>query len=227
MSVEFCIVSIGALSHNRLWGESAKVRTAHATTTYIEAARRRILVDPSLPATALAARFNERTGKKLSEVTDVFCTTLRPVHRRSIKALPDAAWWVSELELQSYRHHLEALRETADRLSSDDAAIAEADLKLLERFRPAPDKFDEQLSLYPLPGASVGSAGLLLTPPTMTIAVAGDAAITGGHIERGQVWQGCMDAEAAMDSLRELLELADVIVPGHDNLTFTPRRQWL
>ena len=35
MSVEYRVISIGALSHNRLWGETAAVRTAHATTTVI------------------------------------------------------------------------------------------------------------------------------------------------------------------------------------------------
>lgn len=227
MSVEFTVVSIGALSHNRLWGEGAAVRTPHATTTYVEHAGRRIVVDPSLPVAALAARFDERTGKKLSEVTDVFCTTLRPVHRRGIEVFGGAKWWAAEQELAAYRSHLEGLLESAERLSGEDAGTIQADLKLLERFGPAPDKFGEQVSLYPLAGASVGSTGLLLTPPTMTIAVAGDAAVTRAHIERGQVWEGSADAEAAIESLRDLLEVADIIIPGHDNLTLTPRQRWL
>ena len=227
MSVEYCIISIGALSHNRLWGEGAAVRSSHATTTYIESDDRRILVDPSLPDVMLESRFNERTGKTLADVTDVFCTTLRPVHRRSITALPDAAWWVNELELQSYQSHLEMLKDSADRLSEEDAVQIEADLELMERFRPAPDKFTEQVSLYPLGGASVGSAGLLLTPPQTTVAIAGDCAVTHGHAMAGQIWSGCVDAEAAMESFRELFEIADAIVPGHDNLMLTPRQQWM
>ena len=55
--------------------------------------------------------------------------------------------------------------------------------------------------------------------------IAGDAVVTAEHLRRGQVWEGCADAEAAMDSLSDLLEVADVIVPGHDNLTLSPR-QW-
>jgi len=227
MSVEFCVVSIGTLSHNRLWGEGGPVRTAHATTTYIDDGRRRILVDPSLPAGALAARFNERTGKTIADVTDVFCTTLRPVHRHSIEAFRDATWWVNEVELQRYHSHLEGLLGSAGRLSDIDARAAEADLKLLERFRPAPEKFGPQISLYPLEGPSAGSAGLLLTPPVMTIAIAGDAALTEEHIRRGQVWQGSGDAEAAGQSLQDLLEIADVIVPGHGNITIAPRANWL
>lgn len=54
MSVEYCVVSIGALSFNRLWGEGVPVRTAHATTTLVKTGKRVILVDPSLPVAALA-----------------------------------------------------------------------------------------------------------------------------------------------------------------------------
>ena len=62
MPVEYCVISIGALSTNRLWGESGAVRAAHATTTLVVQDDRRILVDPSLPGPILAARFHERTG---------------------------------------------------------------------------------------------------------------------------------------------------------------------
>jgi len=219
MSVEYRIISIGALSHNRLWGERSAVRTAHATTTLVADGDRLILVDPSLPAQALEARFEERTGKRLSAVTDVFCTTLRPVHRRSIEAFDTADWWTAERELVTYREHLEGLAESAERLDGAQAAAVEADLKLVRRIRPAPEKFTDRVQVYPLAGPSPGSAGLLLTPPTETIIIAGDAALTCEHIERGQVWQGCADMQAALESLRDMLELADVIVPGHDNLT--------
>jgi glyoxylase-like metal-dependent hydrolase (beta-lactamase superfamily II) len=226
MSVEYCVVSIGTLSHNRLWGESVPVRTAHATTTYIESGKKRILVDPSLPEVALAARFTERTGKRLGDVTDVLCTTLRPVHRRSIEAFEKANWWASDVELKSYGAHLDTLLQSADRLSDEDAALAKADLKLLERFQPAPDKFTDQVCLFPTPGPSAGATGLLLTPAETTVAVAGDAAVTIGHVTRGQIWQGCSDTHEAMGSLTELLEIADIIVTGHDNVMVTPRQRW-
>jgi len=227
MAVEYRVISIGTLSHNRLWGESAPVRTAHATTTLVCDGDRRVLVDPSLPVPALAARYGERTGRTLEDVTDVFCTTLRPVHRRSVDALPRAAWWCSEAELTSYRAHLEGMRSAADRLDAEQSRALQEDLERLERFRPAPEKFTEQVHLYPLPGASPGSAGLLLAPATGTIVIAGDAAVTAEHVERGQVWAGCADRQAALESLKDVLEIADVIVPGHDNLIVAPGRNWL
>ena len=209
---------------NRLWGESHPVRTSHATSTLVSDGKRHILVDPSLPATALGARYYERTGQKLEHVTDVFCTSLRPVHRRSIEAFAHARWWCNETELEHYTDHLNTLRETADRLKSEELDLVEQDLKIVRKFKPAPDSFSEQVSLYPLLGPTPGSAGLLLTPPTATIIIAGDAALTREHVLRGQVWEGCADTEAALNSLSDLLELADVIIPGHDNVMFQAQR---
>jgi glyoxylase-like metal-dependent hydrolase (beta-lactamase superfamily II) len=226
MTVEYTIISIGTLSMNRLWGEGQPVRTSHATTTLVVEGKRRILVDPSLPGPALAARFFERTGKGLDTITDVFCTTLRPVHRRSIEALPAANWWTGPGELEAYREHLEGLQGNMERLAQDDKALVDADLRLVNRFKPAPDKFGEQVSLYPLFGPSPGSAGLLLTPSTSTVIIAGDAALTTEHVARAQVWEGCFDCNAALDSLKDLLELADVIIPGHDNFMLSPRH-WM
>jgi glyoxylase-like metal-dependent hydrolase (beta-lactamase superfamily II) len=226
MSVTFRVISIGALACNRLWGETQPVRTSHATTTLIEDEDRRILVDPSLPATALAARFGERTGKPISWVTDVFCTTLRPVHRRSIEAFDQAKWWATEAEIESYKAYLDSLLSSAQRLEHEEAGTLSDERRLLEHFRPAPDQLTQQVGLYPTPGASVGSAGLILTPATQTVVIAGDAVLTAEHYRKGQVWQGAQDREAALKSLQDIMEVADMILPGHDNLMVVSRN-WL
>jgi len=226
MPVEYSIISIGTLSRNRLWGESTTVRTAHATTALVVDAERRILVDPSLPGRILAARFNERTGGRLADVTDVFCTTLRPVHRRGLDGLSHAEWYCSETEIQTYGRYLDGLLESSERLDSDDVAAVRADIETVGRFKPAPERFSPQVHLFPLPGASVGSAGLLLASPTNTIMLTGDAVVTGEHFRRGQVWEGCADTAQAMDSLQDLIEIADTIIPGHDNVIPTARN-WL
>jgi len=46
-----------------------------------------------------------------------------------------------------------------------------------------------------------------------------DAGPTVEHVERGQVRAGGCDLDAAMDSYKEAIEIADVIIPGHDNIT--------
>ena len=140
--------------------------------------------------------------------------------------MPKAHWWTGPKELETYRGYLQDIAGSAQRLTGQSEADVEADLKLLERFRPAPDKFSKQVHLYPLPGASAGSAGLLLTPAASTVVIAGDAVVTAEHLLRGQVWHGCFDVEEAMRSMQDILEIADVIIPGHDNLMLSPRR-WL
>lgn len=222
MGVEFTVVSIGALSSNPFWSEAPAVRTTHATTTLIRDGERVILVDPSLPSPALEARLFERTGLGADSITDVFCTTLRPTHRRGIEALENARWTCDERELAAYRRHLEMMNESADRLDKQVKSAMAADLKLLGRFEAAPEKFTSSVHLYPLGGASVGSAGLLLTGAIRTILVAGDAAITADHVLAGRVWSGSADTEAAAESLADLIEIADVIVCGHDNYMLSP-----
>jgi hypothetical protein len=226
VTVEYRIISIGTPANHLLWREAVSVRTQHATTTLIEDGARRILVDPSLPAQALEARFFERTGQKLDSVTDVFCTTLRPDARRALPALQHARWWCSETELQWYSRELLAMRESAERLGGADAEGVDEDLALTKKFHPAPEKFTEQVGVYPLFGATVGCTGLLLTPATTTVVVAGPAAVTREHVEKGMIWDHCADKDQAMESLQDLLELADVIVPGFDNLILSPRR-WM
>lgn len=229
MSIEFSIISIGAMSHNLLWDETRPVRTAHATTSYVVAGEKRILVDPSLPGKILAARFHERTGQDLSTVTDVFCTTLHPTGRRALDdgaALTHATWWAHERELEWYGRQIEELAESSDRLGAEQERDLSAERELIGRFRPAGDNLADQVSLFPLHGATEGSAGLLLTPPTQTILIAGPAVPTGEHLRRGMIWQGSADHEAAMDCLGDVLELADCIVPGFDNLCMNPQR-WM
>jgi glyoxylase-like metal-dependent hydrolase (beta-lactamase superfamily II) len=221
MTVEYSVISIGALSHNRLWSETSPVRTGHATTTLVTDGDRRILVDPSLPGVVMGARFNERTGKQLADVTDVFCTTLRPDHRRALPAMPSARWWCSEVELGWYTGQLQDLAASADRLKGEELSAVKEELKLLARFRPAPERFGKQTELFPLPGASPGGCGLLLTPATQTVVIAGDAALTAQHVQAGQVWEGAADTDAALESLQSIIEIADVIIPGHDNVIFS------
>ncbi len=226
MGVAFTVVSIGTMSSNPFWSEPPGLRTPHATTTLVRDADRVILVDPSLPAGVLVSRLAERTGLSAEAVTDVFCTTLRPTHRRSIEAFDKARWTCGDGELQAYRQHLETLSESARRSGGALEQAIESDLALLRAFRPAPEKLTRSVHLYPLAGASVGSAGLLLAMPGRTVIVAGDAAITGDHVLAGRVWSGSSDAASALESLREIIEIADVIVCGHDNYMLSPAR-WM
>jgi glyoxylase-like metal-dependent hydrolase (beta-lactamase superfamily II) len=224
MAVEYSVISIGTTAQNLLWNESRPARTAHATCTLIVQEDRRILVDPSLPGEVLRARLFERTGQGPETITDVFCTTLRPDGRRGLDVLAHAPWYAGETELEWYGRQLESAEASSERLTGEQADDLRGEIDLLKRFRPVPEEFAPQVTRYPLFGATPGCTGLLLTPPTQTVVVAGPAVPTREHLQRGMVWEHAADREQAMETLGDLLELADIVIPGYDNLVIHPRR---
>ncbi len=220
--MEIIVVSIGTLSQNPFWQETHAVRTPHATTTLVRDNERVILVDPSLPAQALEARITERAGINAAAVTDIFLTNWRPAHRRALAAFVHASWWMLESEIQTAQQALErAAIHTPG--NSDDRRVIADEKSLLARVKPAPDKFTQEVGIFPLPGYTPGQCGLLLELPTSTVVIAGDAVATAAHFTHGRVLPGCFDIEQAQECLTELYNLADMIVPGHDNLFVNPR----
>ncbi len=82
-----------------------------------------------------------------------------------------------------------------------------------------------EVDLFPLFGYTPGTCGVLVSMPTVTVLIAGDAVPTQDHFLAGQVLPDSMDLHAAQESMREVYEIADLIVPGHDNLFLNPRAQ--
>ena len=221
-SIRFDVISIGTLSRNRLWSEAEAVRTPHATTTLIRAGKRNVLVDPGLPAPALAARLHERTGLRPDVIDTVFLTNFRPAHRAGLALFPKARILIHEREQQAVRQHLGSLLSGAPREDLDRKLI-ESDLRLLDTTRPAEDRLAEHLDLFPLFGYTPGTCGLLIAMPTATILLAGDAVPSQDHFLAGQILPDANDLQAAQESLREVYEIADLIIPGHDNVFVNPR----
>jgi len=97
------------------------------------------------------------------------------------------------------------------------------ELTLLESIQPAEDKLAEQVDLFPLFGYTPGTTGLLVAAPTTTTLITGDAVPTLDHFLAGQVMPDAYDIDAAGEAMREVYEIADLIVPGHDNVFANPR----
>jgi glyoxylase-like metal-dependent hydrolase (beta-lactamase superfamily II) len=226
MSTARCtVVSLGTLDANELWGERAAVRTGHATTTLITAGDARILVDPGLPKQVLAARLDERTGLTLASITHVFLTSFHPDGRRGLEALGDAQWWISEHERESIGVPLaQSLRKAEEAGDADLVEQLSAEVALLRRCAAAPDRLVPGVDLFPLPGVTPGCAGLLLPMPRYTLLIAGDAVPTAEHLEQGRVLKRSADVKRAQESLREAVEIADVVIPGRDGLCVNPLR---
>jgi len=227
MDVRYKVINIGALSCNRMWAETTPRRAAHATCTLIRSGSTTILVDPSLPTEAMVHRLDERAGLTLNEIDVVFLTTFRPVHRRALASFERASWVMHAPEIEAVRTHLAALNEraAAGRQDPETVRLLRDEQMLVEKIETAPDRLTEEVHLFPAMGASVGSAALLLAEPSRTIVVAGDAVLTEEHFEAGRVFEQAASVEDARSAFREIAEIADEIVPGHDN-AFRVRGRW-
>lgn len=222
--MDFRVISIGVLSRHELWpADQGSPRTAHATTTLVRSGDRVILIDPGLPAQVIVARLTERSGLNPSAITDVFLTNFRPAHRRGLAAFEHARWLISETEREIVGTNLvEQFQQSQD---PDTRTLLEQDIALLKRCKAAPDRLAPQADLFPLPGFTAGTCGVLLSHATSTTLIAGDALPTAEHLEQGRVLRGAYDVDQARQSLAEAVEIADVIVPGHDNLLLNPTRR--
>ena len=217
MEIDYRIVSIGALSRNRMWDETSPKRTSHATTTLIRDENTTILVDPSLPAELLVQRLDERAGIGPAQVDAVFLTSFRPVHRRSLQRFDRATWLLHEPEIAAVQSHLAEVRDRIGDEEQDVERLVAEEAALLERFRPAPEKLTSRVHLFPAPGVTPGSAGLLLASASQTVVVTGDAVLTKEYYEAGRVFEQAGDVSVAQESFSDIMEIADEIVPGHDN----------
>jgi glyoxylase-like metal-dependent hydrolase (beta-lactamase superfamily II) len=223
-TVRLDIISIGTLARNRLWNESDNLRTAHATSSLVRAGRSVILVDPGLPALALAARLFERTGLKPSAVDTVFLTTLQSDHRAGLGLFDRATVYAHEREIDFFERAMEAERETAGG-DSESQVDRDAEQALLARLKPAPDELVAGVGIFPLFGHTPGTCGLIITTPTMTTILAGDAVASIDHFLAGQVLPDARNVTEAQSAFAEVYEIADMIVPGHDNIFPNPRSQ--
>tara|TARA_B100002052_G_scaffold290958_1_gene310287 strand:+ start:1169 stop:1837 length:669 start_codon:yes stop_codon:yes gene_type:complete len=219
MPAEYRVISLGTLASNTLWEEGGQVRTPHATTTLIVTDACRILVNPSLPAQVLHARMGERTPVQPSDITHVFMTSLAEDHRHGLVGFERATWLAHEPELVHVRSQLEqAVEDARDHADEETVAICEARLAPLASVQPAPDQLVQGVDLFPLPGVTPGTCGLLISQPRATVVVTGDAVATSEHLEQGKVLPTCDDLEKARESFQETIEIADIIIPGRDNI---------
>lgn len=225
--MDFRIISIGALAQHPFWGEKIPVRTGHATTTLITAGKRRILVDPGLPEAAIMAALYERSGLRVSDITDVFLTSFSPDTRRGILAFRTADWWISEAEREAVgvplARQLGMLVEQG--VDRDVRQALESSIGVLQRCKPAPERLADRVVPFPMPGVTPGLTGLLLEHARYTGLICGDAIPTVEHLEKGQVPDWSADVRLAQESFAEAVEIADVLVCGRDNAIANPTKR--
>jgi len=220
------VVSIGTLANNPLWnvrGNAGTSRVGHATTTVIKTDCDIILVDPSLPPALMDARLDERWGLKLTDITHVYLTSFDPDRRRALPGVEHAHWLMHEPEIQSAS---EAIQDEIHRAENDPSLIniLQEHLGLLANFTSPDDNPFTLVDLFPIPGFTPGSCGLLLPLPKQTVLITGDTVATVEHLRKGSVLPNCANIELAKESLVECVEIADIIIPGRDNIILNPAR---
>ncbi|HZW08281.1 MAG TPA: MBL fold metallo-hydrolase [Phycisphaerales bacterium] len=218
------VISIGALAEHPLRDKRRKARTGHATTTLIRTADAAILVDPGLPPAAVVARLDERAGLEPADITHVFLTSFKADTCRGIRAFENAEWLIGERERESLGVPLAKLLRDAGDADEETKRELEYQVALLKECKPAPDSIARGVDLFPLPGVTPGLCGLLASEPSRTTVVCGDAIPTVEHLEQAQVPKNSFDAKLAMESFKEAVEIADVLILGRDNLVLNQGR---
>jgi len=201
------VIAIGSLARNKYWNEKAAARQEYATATLVRSGKTAVLVDPGWPADVLRSALLYRAGLGPQAVTHVFVTHLDAAHFMGIGLFEKARWWAYDEEL---------------RYADAEWPPEAPGRKVLARLAPAPEKFAPGIDLYPTFGHTPGHASVLVYTATSSTVIAGDAVLTREHFERGDLGEGPWDLEKAKVSFQDIVEIADTIVPGHDNL-FTCR----
>ena len=220
MPVAVDIISVGTLSRNHFWNEKSARRSAHATTTLLRDDESTIIVDPALPPEILSRRLDERTGLQPSQIDTVFLTNFCPVHRRGLDLFRHATWLMHADEIEAMRCFLVDVCTGATARGEPVDELVEQEIELLENVQAAPDELTEQIHLFPTPGVTPGAASLLVLDNDRTTVVAGDAIINKEYFAHRQAYEQHSDAAQAVQAVAELIEIADRIVPGHDDWIF-------
>ncbi len=197
------VLAIGSLAQNHYWHEKTPVRREYATATLVRSDDVVLVVDPGWPPDVLRAALYYRSGLEPAAVTHVFLTHFDPAHFGGIGLFAGAAWSMYEEEI---------------RWAEAEAPAGDAGREVLARIGEAPEKFAPGVDLFPTFGHTPGHCSLLVYTAIQSLIVAGDAVLTRDHFERGDLGRRQWDLEKAKESFQDVLEIADLIVPGHDNL---------
>lgn len=198
----WAVITIGNLSRNRYWGEpdTRALRDAICTCTLVAGDGFALLADPSLGGRAEMAReLDRRSGLKLDDITSVFVTHEHADHWAGIEHFPRATWY--------------AAAPVADILNEGK--------RLSRRVEPAPPRLCGALDVIATPGHTSSHHSLRFEHEGRGVAIAGDAVATRDFWRERRSYFNAVDAALAAQSMDRLAQVAQIIVPGHDNFFWT------
>jgi glyoxylase-like metal-dependent hydrolase (beta-lactamase superfamily II) len=210
--IRWDILTIGYLSRNKFWGESDKqaYRAPRCTCTLLRVNGQNIIVDPSCPPEEMIMVLDQRTGLKSENIHTVFLTHFHGDHRFGIEAFPHARWYMG-------------VREIADGLRS--LPPDSPDRQILNRIEPIEGSLCPGIEIIDTPGHSMGHRSLVFNSEGMNVVLAGDAAMTRDFFFAGDYYFNTVDPDAAVKSIEAIADIADIVIPGHDNYFLNKRMQ--
>jgi glyoxylase-like metal-dependent hydrolase (beta-lactamase superfamily II) len=205
--MDWQVLTLGRFSRNRYWGEDEgkAYRSAICTSTLIRADGCNILVDPSLPSPGMEAALDGCTGIKPTQVDIVYITHCHGDHFTGLNVFSNAKWLCAPEEVTQIR----------SQLPESDAG----------RMQPADDEIVPGVRLIPLPGHTLGLAGLTFESVDGIVAVVGDAVMTRDFFNDRRGYFNSVDKEQSSRSIELLAVSADIIVPGHGNYFINKRNR--
>jgi glyoxylase-like metal-dependent hydrolase (beta-lactamase superfamily II) len=202
--VRWDIVTIGNISRNRYWGERDEqaYRSAICTCTLVTGDGFRLLVDPSLQDEAqMRAELDRRTGCRLEEIDAVFMTHEHGDHHFGLKHFPRAKWWAAP-----------PVADILNRSGQYDRAVEAQTGPLYD-----------SVEILPTPGHSLSHHSLRFDCEGRSVVIAADAAMNRDFWNDRRGYFNSADFELATRSIEALAQIADIVIPGHDNYFLVAR----
>jgi len=202
--IRWRVLTVGHLSRNKFWGESIDhaYRETLCTSTLIQIGDRNIVVDPSCPPDEMERVLDQRAGIKPEAIDTVFLTHFHGDHYVGLTTFPHAAWYMAAPEIAAW---------------TEQTAPDAPERALLARIKPAPAEVVPGVALLATPGHTPNHTSLIFSSADWRVVIAGDAVMTYDYFQARDVHYNTVDRAAAVRSIDTIAELADVVVPGHDN----------
>lgn len=203
----FHILTIGCFSRNKFWGEedTKAYRDALCTSTLIKGSKNNIIVDPSQNGDEMERTLFNRSGLHPRDIDTVFFTHHHGDHLVGADVFNHAKWYMSETDLQIMRK----------------GTIEEQ--KFAERTIPVFSDFVFGITEIPLPGHTLGNTGLFFNTSDGRVMICGDAVMTRDFFEAECGYYNSIDFELSTQTIQKIANLADVVIPGHDNYFLVKR----
>jgi glyoxylase-like metal-dependent hydrolase (beta-lactamase superfamily II) len=195
------IVTIGNLSRNRYWGESDEkpLRRAICTCTVISGDSFNLLVDPSLEDCAMMfEELNRRTGLTPEKIDTVFITHQHEDHIAGLKHFENAKWLAA---------------------SAVASGINKTGI-LNKRIDPSENILFNTIEVLPSPGHTYDHHILKFDCQGMSVVIAGDSVPTKDFWKEKRGYYNAVDFDQSRKTMEYIESIADIIVPGHDNMFF-------